>query len=136
MTQVMFQAFNVSVQAVLSIYASGRLTAAVLDSGDGVSHAVPVYEGFTVSHAIQRLNVAGHGLTDTLIKQLGERGYPFQTVTGREVVEDIKKKLRYVAYDSERELDNATRSSFIKQLKAPGWAGLHHRQRTVSFRNL
>ena len=48
----MFETFNcptfyVAIQAVLSLYASGRTTGIVLDSGDGVSHTVPIYEVFS-----------------------------------------------------------------------------------------
>jgi centractin len=63
-TQIFFETFNVpalffSLQAVLSLYASGRTTGVVLDVGDGVTHAVPVFEGFTVPNAIHRIDLAG-----------------------------------------------------------------------------
>jgi len=111
MVQTMFEAYNflgcyVSIQAVLSLYSSGRTTGIVCDSGDGVTHLVPIYEGFSIERSVMRLDLAGRDLTDHMSKLLTERGINLNTSAEKEIARDMKEKLCYVALDFEKELES------------------------------
>lgn len=105
-SEVFFETFNVpalyvQIQPILALYASGRTTGVVLDSGDGVTNAVPVYEGFALPHAIQRIDVAGRDVTNYLQLLLRKSGHNFHTSAEMETVRDIKEKVCYVAFNIE-----------------------------------
>jgi actin-related protein 2 len=115
-----FEGVYVAIQAVLTLYAQGLLTGVVVDSGDGVTHIIPVYEGFSLPHLTRRLDVAGRDVTRYLIKLLLLRGYAFNRTADFETVRLIKEKLCYVAYDSKAEerLSNET-TVLVEQYTLP-----------------
>uniref|UniRef100_H2Y6D4 Uncharacterized protein n=1 Tax=Ciona savignyi TaxID=51511 RepID=H2Y6D4_CIOSA len=106
--EIFFETFNVpaffvSIQAVLSLYSAGKTTGLVLDSGDGVTHAVPIYEGFSLPHSILRTDVAGRDVTRYLQLLLRKEGFNFKTSAEREIVKTIKEKACYLSQNPSKE---------------------------------
>ncbi|CAH2322486.1 alpha-centractin [Pelobates cultripes] len=106
--EVFFETFNVpalfiSMQAVLSLYATGRTTGVVLDAGDGVTHAVPIYEGFAMPHSIMRIDIAGRDVSRFLRLYLRKEGYDFHTSAEFEIVKTIKERACYLSINPQKD---------------------------------
>ncbi|KAI8897994.1 actin family [Globomyces pollinis-pini] len=118
MMETMFEhyGFNgayIAIQAVLTLYAQGLQTGVVVDSGDGVTHIVPVYDGYALPHLVRRLDVAGRDITRYLIKLLLLAGYAFNRTADFETVRQLKEKLCYVGYDLQLEHKLATETTVL-----------------------
>jgi len=107
--EIMFERFGLSEayiqgQAVLSLYSQGLLSGLVLESGHGITHAVPVFDGYTDPLLAQRLPVAGRHITHYLLELLQRRGHPLSLGTDLPVAEGIKESACYVARDYSQEV--------------------------------
>ena len=98
----------------------GQTTGLVFDSGDGVSHVIPVFEGYIQTHGIRRLNLAGRHVTNYLVRLLMRSGYAFNSSADFEVVKEIKENLCYVAYDEQKEKKLANETTLLdKEYQLP-----------------
>jgi len=114
MVEIMFETFgvpslNISIQGVLALLGQGRTTGLVLDSGEGVTHTIPIFEGFGMPHCINRLDLAGKDLNTLLAKLMALEGQCLCTTVEQEHVRKMKEDLCYVAMDANAEFaDSAT----------------------------
>ena len=99
--------FNIEPQAKLTLFCEGLETGIILDSGDGVTHCIPIVSSFILHHQIKRLDIAGRHITDYLIKLLQIKGYAFNSTADFELVREIKEKYCFVSCDieSDRKLE-------------------------------
>ena len=114
--EIMFETFNVPflylhLQAVLALFASGRTTGVVLDSGDSISHVVPTFEGYAIPHATVKIPLGGRDLTNYMRKILKERDITFNIQTESHIVQDIKETMTYVVADFQGGLKESAESN-------------------------
>ena len=122
MTTIMFESFGVAglyvaIQAVLSLYANGRTTGLVVDSGDGVTHTVPVFEGFSIPHAVKKNFIAGRVITDLMSRQLSADGIAETGGKGawQQIVGKRKETVCFVALDYEATLETSKKSNELQK---------------------
>ena len=110
-----FHSVQVSIQAVLTLYAQGLVTGVVVDIGDGVTHICPVYDAYALSSLNRRLDIAGREVTRYLTKLLLLRGYAFNHTADFETVRMLKEKMCYIAYNCEQEKNLAEETTFLTE---------------------
>jgi actin len=122
MTSLMFETFQVqglyvAIQAVLSLYSNGRTTGLVCDSGDGVTHTVPVYEGFSIPHAVKKNYIAGRAITEHLVNLLQAEGVSEQggKSAWAQIVRKIKEDLCFVSQDFAADQKKAAESTELQK---------------------
>eukprot|EP00012_Vannella_robusta_P009339 CAMPEP_0206194484 /NCGR_PEP_ID=MMETSP0166-20121206/7225_1 /ASSEMBLY_ACC=CAM_ASM_000260 /TAXON_ID=95228 /ORGANISM="Vannella robusta, Strain DIVA3 518/3/11/1/6" /LENGTH=307 /DNA_ID=CAMNT_0053611467 /DNA_START=238 /DNA_END=1161 /DNA_ORIENTATION=+ len=106
LAELMFETFEVpqmyvAIQPALALFASGRSTGIVLQLGGGLSNIIPLYEGYPMPHAYNRLDIAGNELSDFMVRlckgDVSSRMY-------RQACTNIKENFCFVAPDNEREI--------------------------------
>ena len=119
LAEIFFETFRVPAlfvapPAVLSLYASGRTTGIVLDVGEGVTHCIPVYEGYALPHSIVRSDLAGIDVTKRLQLLLRKSGLAFSTTAEVDFVSTMKEQVCYVSNvptNEESDYDNSNNNS-------------------------
>jgi actin len=87
--------------AVLALFASGRTRGIVLECGGGVSHTVPIFEGFSLQHAMNKLNLGGIDVTSELQQSL--RRSKVGSGLTNDLFEEIKCNLAYCDIGEQRQ---------------------------------
>lgn len=114
--EIMFETFNVpglyiAVQAVLALAASWTskqvtsrtLTGTVIDSGDGVTHVIPVAEGYVIGSCIKHIPLAGRSITQFIQQLMRDRREPIPSEDSLEVAKKVKEMYSYVCPDIAKE---------------------------------
>lgn len=122
--EIFFESFRCpamffSPQAVLSLYASGRTTGVVIDVGEGMTHVVPVYEGFALPHSVVRTDIGGRDVTKRLQLLLRRSGLTFTTTSELDLVRTIKEQSCYVPMNPSKEAETNNNSSSVCQYQLP-----------------
>jgi actin-related protein 3 len=133
--EIMFETFNVpglyiAVQAVLALAASWTsknvkertLTGTVIDSGDGVTHVIPVAEGYVIGSSIKHIPLAGRDITAFVQQLMRERGEPIPPEHSMDVAKRVKETYSYVCPDIVKEFAkyDQEQSKWIRQ-----YEGIH-----------
>ena len=109
LTELLFDTFNVQKvhianSSMLGLFAYGKTSGIVVDSGFHVTSSVPLYEGYPLSHASIKLNFGGEDISKNLLEMIEKNVDPsYKDLKGRILADDIKEKMGYVSLGGEGE---------------------------------
>uniref|UniRef100_A0A7S1MSF0 Actin-related protein 2 n=1 Tax=Neobodo designis TaxID=312471 RepID=A0A7S1MSF0_NEODS len=105
-----FQAIQATAQGVLALYAAGVTTGVAVDSGEGVTHCTPIYDGYAIKKANRQVGIGGNDVTENLVRLMQRRGYSFHSSADFELMRAVKEKFCYAAvnFSEEQRLSDAT----------------------------
>jgi actin len=104
LAETFFETFRVdsyysAISGVLALYASGKTTGIVLESGEGITHSIPIFEGFAIPYATIKLDIGGSDLTKYLINLFKDSGSNISENSYEEIFKLIKEKKCFVSFD-------------------------------------
>lgn len=104
LAEIFFESFHVenfysSITSVLALYSTGKTTGIVLESGEGITHSVPIFEGFAIPYATIKLDIGGYDLTNHLVSLFKEGGINVGSEISPELFNQIKEKKCFVTFD-------------------------------------
>ena len=131
MAEILFEKFDFSgihckTQAILALYSSGmllnvflcvvgRTSGLVVDSGDGVTHCIGIYEGYILDGVTSRLNIAGRHITRHFLDLLQSKGYSFNSSSDFELMRSLKEQYCYVSNNYEKEVQLANETTYVNK---------------------
>ena len=136
MAEYMFEQLKVKSLAImntaaLSMYSTGKVSGLIAESGEGISYTVPIFEGYALPHAMIKLEIAGHDITQSLIKQLEDGG--IQVREHPEVIRGLKEQMCSISLNYEQDINRSEDpiSEEDRSYELPGGdiISVSHRQR-------
>lgn len=109
MAEILFESFKVKSLAVmntaaLSMYSTGKVSGLIVESGEGLTYTVPIFEGYALPHAQIKLEIAGYDVTQKLIKQLSS-AHP-EVVNHAETIRSLKEQMCSISQNYHYDVNN------------------------------
>ncbi|KAH9589105.1 Actin family [Trypanosoma melophagium] len=110
-----FPSIQSALQGTLSLFSNGLQTGVAVESGEGISHCTPIFEGYALPKANRRVDLGGRNITEFLVRLMQRRGYSFNQSSDFETVRRMKESFCYAAVNNELEKRLALETTVLEQ---------------------